>query len=283
MLPFYQMRSEKIFGHTCSNPHFPPHMHIQLEMFYIREGECEITVNQQTRLMKKGDLAIVFPNCIHSRETSLGSAALTITVVAVKPEMAGDFSNTILHYTPENSFLSAEQVPEEAVHALLQLYEISREPADDRSEAAYRSVLIKSYLQIILALGIPYLRLAPNTLKAHTLIQRSVNYIMQNFDQPQLSLESVAKAVGATRNHLSAAFSRQLKVGFNQYLNSVRLNYAQDMMRNTDRSITQIAFACGFGTLRTFNRVFKRYYHITPSQFRALSDAEAANIAASQT
>lgn len=264
MFPYYQMRPEKIFGFTSSNPDFPPHMHIHLELFYVLDGKLKIMVNHQTKIMSKGDLAIVFPNCIHSRENVRPDLPITVAVVAAKPEMAGDFSNVVLNSVPENPFLSSDMVSDEATEMIFQLLKL----CSDDCKSEYKPILIKSYIQIILGLETPYLSLVKNTLKEYTLIQKSLKYILNNFDQPLLSLDSVSENVGATKNHISAIFSQKLGIGFNQYLNSIRLNYAQDLMRNTDQTITEIAFTCGFGTLRTFNRVFKKYLHMTPSQFR---------------
>lgn len=271
MLPFYQMRPDESFAFTSCDPDFPPHMHIHLEIFYVLEGEFKITVNQRTKVMTKGDLAVVFPNCIHSREKLQSNSPVRVIVAAVKPEMAGDFSNIILNFIPENPFLSSDMIPDEVSDAIFHLLELNN---DWRS--VYHSTLIRSYIQIILGLEIPCINLMKNTLR-YTLIQKSVNYILNNFDQPSLSLESVAEYVGATRNHLSAVFSQKFNIRFNEYLNNVRLNYAHDLLRNTGQSITQIAFSCGFGTLRTFNRVFKKSFHMTPSEFRNLQKTDSNN------
>ena len=55
---------------------------------------------------------------------------------------------------------------------------------------------------------------------------------------------------------------------FNKYVNGVRLNYAVAALENTQDTITNICFDCGFESQRTFNRVFKERYRISPSDYR---------------
>ena len=55
---------------------------------------------------------------------------------------------------------------------------------------------------------------------------------------------------------------------FNKYVNGVRLNYAVAALENTQDTITNICFECGFESQRTFNRVFKERYKISPSDYR---------------
>ena len=55
---------------------------------------------------------------------------------------------------------------------------------------------------------------------------------------------------------------------FSKYVNGVRLNYAVAALENTMDSITNICLDCGFESQRTFNRVFKERYKITPREYR---------------
>ena len=52
------------------------------------------------------------------------------------------------------------------------------------------------------------------------------------------------------------------------YLNETRLGYATQRLENTDDTITEICMDSGFESQRTFNRVFKERYKVTPSEYR---------------
>ena len=68
---------------------------------------------------------------------------------------------------------------------------------------------------------------------------------------------------------LARCFSKTFHRNFNQYLNDVRLNYACQRLENTSDSITNICLDSGFESQRTFNRVFKERYKISPSDYRS--------------
>ena len=52
------------------------------------------------------------------------------------------------------------------------------------------------------------------------------------------------------------------------YVNGIRLNYAQAMLDGGNESITKICYECGFESQRTFNRVFKERYRVTPREYK---------------
>ena len=51
-------------------------------------------------------------------------------------------------------------------------------------------------------------------------------------------------------------------------MNQVRIEHALSEIQYTDTSITKIAFNCGFPNLTAFNKIFKEFYHTTPSSYR---------------
>ena len=83
------------------------------------------------------------------------------------------------------------------------------------------------------------------------------------------SLEEMAKDLGVSKYVLSRLFSKTFHRNFNQYLNDARLNYACHRLENTSDSITNICLDSGFESQRTFNRVFKERYKISPSDYRS--------------
>ena len=93
------------------------------------------------------------------------------------------------------------------------------------------------------------------------------NYIHENFSMP-LSVESVAKKFFFSANYFSRIFRKEIGVGFNAYLNCYRVDKAREMLEETELSVGEIAFICGFGSISQFNRVFKSVAGISPRTFR---------------
>ena len=97
------------------------------------------------------------------------------------------------------------------------------------------------------------------------------DYIHQNFAKP-LTVESVAGKFFFSTNYFSRIFRREIGVGFNSYLNCYRVDKAKEMLEETELSIGEISFFCGFGSISQFNRVFRSVTGTTPREFRKQSD-----------
>jgi AraC-like DNA-binding protein len=85
----------------------------------------------------------------------------------------------------------------------------------------------------------------------------------------ELSLSKVSKAVNISTNHLSEKFKQVTGVNFVDYVARTRFEAARDCLLNSNRRISEIAFAAGFQSLSQFNRVFKKLSGKSPTEFRA--------------
>lgn len=83
-----------------------------------------------------------------------------------------------------------------------------------------------------------------------------------------ISLTRMAKDLGYSPYSLSRVFSSTFHTNFNQYLNELRLGRAIDLLENTSETVTEIAWNSGFTSLRTFNRVFKDRFRLSPKEYR---------------
>jgi AraC-like DNA-binding protein len=85
----------------------------------------------------------------------------------------------------------------------------------------------------------------------------------------ELSLSKVAKAVSISANHLSEKFKQVTGVKFVDYVARTRFEAARDLLLNSNRRTSEIAFAAGFQSLSQFNRVFKHLSGKSPTEYRA--------------
>lgn len=83
-----------------------------------------------------------------------------------------------------------------------------------------------------------------------------------------LSVSEIAHALKMTSRHLRRLFDEYLGASPIEVISSKRLHLARTFLTETKRSITEIAFAVGFNSLRRFNESFKELYKLTPSQLR---------------
>ena len=89
----------------------------------------------------------------------------------------------------------------------------------------------------------------------------------QSFTSP-ITLESVARQIGINPTTLGRKFSQNAKVNFSTYVNTLRCNHAATLIKETNESLTDIAYESGFGSIRSFNRSFLECFECTPSQYK---------------
>ncbi len=104
--------------------------------------------------------------------------------------------------------------------------------------------------------------------KADNVIQLIVNYIANHYSDNSLSLLSVSNEIGLNPTYLSGYFKEQTGMNFLVYVNKIRLDKAQEKLRQTDKSISEIAADTGYSNSGVLIRNFKKYLGITPGQFR---------------
>lgn len=92
-------------------------------------------------------------------------------------------------------------------------------------------------------------------------------YIQNNF-HTKISLKEVADLIYLTESNFCKFFKKATGKTYSDYLNELRINEACRLLVQTEKSINQISFECGFETLSYFNRVFLSKKEMTPSIFR---------------
>ncbi len=106
-------------------------------------------------------------------------------------------------------------------------------------------------------------------------IQLALDYIAENFSDPNLSLESVSSHIGINATYLSRTFKSILGQNFLYYVNNQRITNAKKLLMSSDLPIQEIGTLVGYTNMTTFFRVFKKYTDTTPRVFRQDNRGEA--------
>jgi AraC-like DNA-binding protein len=104
-------------------------------------------------------------------------------------------------------------------------------------------------------------------LKASDRFGKVTEYIMKNFDK-EITLPEVASIANMAVTTFCNFFKDHFRVTFVEYLNTIRIGYACKLLADEDQNIVEIAYESGFKNLANFNRQFKRFKNMTPSEYR---------------
>jgi LacI family transcriptional regulator len=106
-----------------------------------------------------------------------------------------------------------------------------------------------------------------SSLRAPTGLERAFSYARSNLDQP-LQVGDLCRAAGMSRRSLENAMQSRLGTSPSHYLQSLRQERAETLLRTTQMSIQSIAQACGYPEPSVFATAFRRWTGATPSAFR---------------
>lgn len=98
-------------------------------------------------------------------------------------------------------------------------------------------------------------------------VYRAVEFMKENYAR-RLTLSDLAAAANLSPSYFHAVFKRTLGATPHQYLLSLRLSHAKSLLRNSGKSIAQIAELCGFETQSYLSYVFQKELHVTPKHYR---------------
>ena len=104
--------------------------------------------------------------------------------------------------------------------------------------------------------------------KNRTILKAVVEFIDSHYMDEDLSLNRAANVANVSANHFSALFSQNMGQTFIEYLTSVRMNKARELLRCTSRRSSEIAGEVGYKDAHYFSYLFKKTQGITPSDYR---------------
>ena len=98
-------------------------------------------------------------------------------------------------------------------------------------------------------------------------IEKVYHFLKENYHR-KIKIEEVAQLVNMSIISLSRLIKQRTGKSFIEFLIEVRLGSATRQLIESNQSITEICFDCGFNNISNFNRIFKKYQNCTPSEFR---------------
>lgn len=141
-------------------------------------------------------------------------------------------------------------------------------PSHFRSEAlrADSSRAVKQlFLDLILDISYAFASVGTRS----NYIDDILSFIEKNYADPKLNVDILADHVGLSPSHIQSIFKTATGSTISSYLRNLRIRKATELLEQTDIPISEIAESTGFGSFNYFCTVFKRYYSVTPTEYRA--------------
>ncbi len=98
-------------------------------------------------------------------------------------------------------------------------------------------------------------------------IKLAIEYINQHYSQ-KIILDDVATQVFLNRSYLSQLFKKEMDVSFGDYLEKIRINNAKRLIRDSTKSMSEVAESVGFSNQNYFTKVFKKVTGVSPLKYK---------------
>ena len=259
------MRKEE-YKHT-GRQHFHPY----IELLYCKNGVITILCCENKISMNPGDMIYIAPNIIHniSYETEYSEHYC----IKIDPRLLNpvnlysikNISNIINNHLRNYEYFNQEECKD----FFYDMHKLFAESISLYNNNNYSSDLISYANTLRLLSFIIQNRSRINTINLESDFVSKVDYyINKNFQT--VTLEDISKHVGMSYTYFSKQFAENFGTNYSHYLNKIRIEKSIDMLTNTDKSITEVAFMVGFSSTSHYIKVFKKLMHITPSKYRKL-------------
>ena len=236
---------------------FPPHLHDVLEVVFVRRGTATALCNGRRYSLKPGDLFLSFPNQAHGYEDSQ-NIRCDVLILPANPFLA-PWRQLLTQNIPAEPVLPPEVWQNTHIPALLDMLRPVRRKLED--------AVLQGYGMVIAGLLLPLVPLQSRAAAGNDTMQQLIRYVGEHYREP-LTRREVARAVGYNESYISHLFSEQMGTGLTEYITSLRLKDAKELLTDTELTVSQISLILGFGSIRSFNRVFAKAFGMTPSAWR---------------
>ncbi len=132
----------------------------------------------------------------------------------------------------------------------------------DRPVAA---IVLRAQICAVLVEAMRQIMLPPT--EPREFVAAAITYLRQHLTET-VSMDDLVRYVGFSRARMFDLFKTQTGLTPNDYLQRLRIERAQEQLRQTNRSVTEIALATGFSSSQYFSTVFARYTGLSPTTFR---------------
>ena len=260
------------------------HSHEGFEILFLLEGATAYEFAGQSGVeLHGGNFLVVPPGLVHRGLQNVRSPS-TICGLALKASRRSAWKNTNFRAADVGRLQTALENASRKVHpfnpAMRWLVRRLMEETANYSANLHRAEAGIALRALICAVLVEAMRqiLVPPT-EPKEFVAAAIAYLRQHLHEP-VGMADLVRHVGFSRARMFDLFKAQTGLTPNDYLQRMRIEKAQEQLRQTKLSVTEIGLAVGFSSGQYFSTVFARYTGVSPTRFR--KDAKPTGLSPSR-
>ncbi len=253
---------------------FPIHFHPEYEINFIRNAKgAKRVVGDHIGEIDEYELVMIGPNVYHGWENHNNDTSQLLHEITIQfPRYLFDE-----HILNKNIFKPIKELFKGSNHGILfsaetaksveeKLFLISKKSGFDNFldfQSLLYDLAISRNKKILTNISFE----GQNDFHNSKRIEKVYNFVKENYAQ-KIKVEDAASIINMTVISFSRLIKQRTGKTFIEFVNDLRLGFATRKLIETNDSVSEICFKCGFNNISHFNRVFKKKQHCTPSEFR---------------
>ena len=243
------------------------HNHTQTELGFILSGKGEYVLGKKQFWVEKGNLIIVRSNeqhCIPNVE----SENLVAINIQFSPYFFWNECPNYISYAKIKALVNQE-IEIDNIQSDKEVGNLFKSLIELLSGNDNNFLITRKVLEIICQISdkIDYKEEFKPDTKHLDNVQKAIEFIKENYYK-DITLIDIAKSAAMSRSYFSASFKTDTGLSPYNFLLITRIEKAQELLKNTDKTVMEIAGLCGFTSLTSFNKAFKTLTGITPTDYK---------------
>ena len=247
------------------------HFHPEIELVYVNKGKGKTHIGNHLSYFNNSQLLLIGANLPHNGFTDRLTTNGSETLVQFKPEFLGD----TFFETPEMKpiHILFEKAKKGIVFGVKTKQKLGIKIEKLTEKKGFKQVLILLEILHTLSKSEDYTILNADGFafeaqpQNNNKIDEIFKYINENFNQ-HISLDEIAGLVSMTVPAFCRFFKKSTGKTFTKLVNEYRVVHATKLLSESQSSITDICFECGFNNFSHFNKLFKEFTGKSASKYR---------------
>lgn len=244
---------------------FPLHYHRHLEFLYITEGEFHMDIGGKRYHISKGDTVLITPYILHSY---IKNSDCSRCIIVSEPECLGYMGDFFLKNHPICPIIPSDTVKSivpDIEEKMLDIYKLCHIAPHYEPIKGMRMIAL---IQDVFSRLCASYAFEDSKEYVDNVYISALKLCCDNFADEAFGLDAISCELNVSPSTLQKLFAKNMHMGVKEYINYLRAGNARSLIVSTNRSISSIALSCGFGTIRSFNRTFLKFYGVTPGELR---------------